>query len=242
MLKAIHDPDPSRAVIPNDGSSSAARPRPCTCRTTTTTSARTPSHGAVGSRAPWAPATSGTTSSTGPRTTTSICRRASSSSSSSARCRCATADNHEAMVVEILAKGGQSYDLQDHKDIVAATNSYIERWGFKSAFPTSEALFLSVGRKVYESWRNYLENIRLGETVDVAAISGWESTAIENHSGIVDALRGFKADPAPDEPGPTAGQRRSQSRAPWATPPARPPSRIFGSSMTAARARPARSC
>jgi hypothetical protein len=108
---------------------------------------------------------------------------------------CATADNHEAMVVEILARGGKSYDLQDHKDIVAATNSDIERWGFKSAFPTSEALFLSVGRKVYESWRNYLENIRLGETVDVAAISGWESTAIENHSGIVDVLRGFKADP-----------------------------------------------
>lgn len=108
---------------------------------------------------------------------------------------CATADNHEAMVVEILAKGGKSYDLQDHKDIVAATNSYIERWGFKSAFPTSEKLWLSVGRKVYESWRNYLENIRLGETVDVAAISGWETTSIENHSGIVDALRGFKADP-----------------------------------------------
>lgn len=109
---------------------------------------------------------------------------------------CATADNHEAMVVEILAKGGKSYDLQDHKDVVAATNSYIERWGFKPAFPTSEALFLSVGRKVYEAWRNYLENIRLGETVDVAAISGWESTSIENHSGIVDVLRGFKADPA----------------------------------------------
>jgi beta-galactosidase len=109
---------------------------------------------------------------------------------------CATADNHEAMVVEILSKGGKSYDLQDHKDVLAATNSYIERWGFKSAFPTSEALYLSVGRKVYESWRNYLENIRLGETVDIAAISGWESTSIENHSGIVDVLRGFKADPA----------------------------------------------
>jgi hypothetical protein len=108
---------------------------------------------------------------------------------------CATADNHEAMVVEILANGGKSYDLQDHKDIVAATNSYLERWGFKPAFPTSEALFLSVGRKVYESWRNYLENIRLGETVDIACVSGWESTSIENHSGVVDNLRGFKADP-----------------------------------------------
>jgi hypothetical protein len=31
--------------------------------------------------------------------------------------------------------------------------------------------------------------------VDFAAISGWESTAIENHSGIVDNLRNFKGDP-----------------------------------------------
>jgi hypothetical protein len=108
---------------------------------------------------------------------------------------CAVADNHAGMVAEILAHGGKSYDLEDHRAVVAATNSYLERWGFQKAFPTSEHLFLSIGRKAYESWRNYLENIRLGDTVDVAAISGWESTAIENHSGIVDNLRGFKADP-----------------------------------------------
>jgi hypothetical protein len=109
---------------------------------------------------------------------------------------CAVADNHPAMLVEILAKGGKSYDLEDHKAVVGPTNSYLERWGFQKAFPTSEALFLSVGRKAYEAWREYLENIRIGDSVDVAAISGWESTAIENHSGIVDVLRGFKADPA----------------------------------------------
>jgi hypothetical protein len=109
---------------------------------------------------------------------------------------CAVADNHAAMLVEILAKGGKSYDLEDHRAVVAPTNGYLERWGFNKAFPTSESLFLSVGRKAYEAWREYLENIRIGDSVDVAAISGWESTAIENHSGIVDVLRGFKADPA----------------------------------------------
>lgn len=109
---------------------------------------------------------------------------------------CAVADNHAKMVADILADGGKSYDLEDHRAIVAATNGYLERWGFQDAFPTSEHLFLSVGRKAYESWRNYLENIRLGDSVDVACISGWESTAIENHSGIVDNLRYFKADPA----------------------------------------------
>ncbi len=109
---------------------------------------------------------------------------------------CAVADNHARMVADILAHGGKSYDLEDHRAIVAAINSYLERWGFKGAFPTSEHLFLSVGRKAYESWRNYLENIRLGDSVDIACISGWESTAIENHSSIVDNLRYFKADPA----------------------------------------------
>jgi hypothetical protein len=108
---------------------------------------------------------------------------------------CAVADNHVKMVADILAHGGKSYDLEDHKVIIEKTNDYLDRWGFRKAFPTSESLFLSVGRKAYESWRNYLENIRLGETVDVACVSGWESTAIENHSGIVDNLRYFKADP-----------------------------------------------
>lgn len=108
---------------------------------------------------------------------------------------CAVADNHVKIVADILAHGGKSYDLEDHKVIVAETSAYLDRWGFRKAFPTTEALFMSIGRKAYESWGNYLENIRLGDSVDVAAISGWESTAIENHSGIVDNLRYFKADP-----------------------------------------------
>jgi len=40
-----------------------------------------------------------------------------------------------------------------------------------------------------------MENIRICDEVDFAVISGWESTAIENHSGIVDNLRNFKGDP-----------------------------------------------
>jgi hypothetical protein len=42
-----------------------------------------------------------------------------------------------------------------------------------------------------------MENARISDELDFAAISGWESTAIENHSGIVDNLRNFKSDPAP---------------------------------------------
>ena len=108
---------------------------------------------------------------------------------------CAVCDNHVGMVANILRHGGQSYDLRDHKDIVAAYNGYLDKWGFRKAFPTTEAAFLSVGRKQFLSWQEYLENIRICDQVDMAAISGWESTAIENHSGIVDNQRTPHADP-----------------------------------------------
>ncbi|HUD30759.1 MAG TPA: hypothetical protein VMQ93_17975 [Novosphingobium sp.] len=109
---------------------------------------------------------------------------------------CAVADDHAAMVETIRKGGGRSYDLADHAEILANTEAFLDRWGFRKAFPTAQDLFLSIGRKCYDAWANYMENIRIGDEVDVAAISGWETTAIENHSGIVDNLRGFKSDPA----------------------------------------------
>ena len=108
---------------------------------------------------------------------------------------CAVGDNHVKMIADILQHGGKSYDLQDHKDIVAGAASFLDKWGFRGAFPTTEGYFLSVGKKQYDSWQNYLENIRICDQVDMAAISGWESTSIENHSGIVDNLRYFHSDP-----------------------------------------------
>jgi beta-galactosidase len=114
---------------------------------------------------------------------------------------CATPDNHSLMIHQITEAysryGGTSYDLTDHKEILAATDRFLDKWGFREAFPSTESLWLSLGAKCYDTWQNYLENARLGQPLDVAVISGWESTAIENHSGIVDNLRNFKSDPTP---------------------------------------------
>ncbi len=114
---------------------------------------------------------------------------------------CATPDNHSLMIHQITdtyAKyGGTSYDLTDHKEILAAYDKFLDRWGFRKAFPSTESLWLSLGSKCYDMWQNYLENARISDNLDFAVISGWESTAIENHSGIVDNLRNFKSDPAP---------------------------------------------
>ncbi|WP_206076871.1 glycoside hydrolase family 2 TIM barrel-domain containing protein [Massilia horti] len=108
---------------------------------------------------------------------------------------CAVGDNHVKMIADIQRRGGKSYDLEDHKAIVGGAAAFLDKWGFRKAFPTTESYFLAVGKKQYDAWQNYLENIRICDQVDMAAISGWESTSIENHSGIVDNLRYFHADP-----------------------------------------------
>jgi hypothetical protein len=114
---------------------------------------------------------------------------------------CATPDNHALMVHQItetyLMYGGNSYDLTDHKEILAAYDNFLDKWKFRTAFPTAEHLFNALGKKCYDTWANYLENARISDDLDFAVISGWETTAIENHSGIVDNLRNFKSDPAP---------------------------------------------
>jgi beta-galactosidase len=112
---------------------------------------------------------------------------------------CARPDNHPLMVHQIKDTygryGGTSYDLTDHEEIIAGYEKFLDRWNFRKAFPTSEHLFRALGLTCYQSWQNYMENARISDELDFAAISGWESTAIENHSGIVDNLRNHKSDP-----------------------------------------------
>lgn len=119
---------------------------------------------------------------------------------------CAVPDNHSLMLHELADPRGTgigdqpantSYDLRDHQEIVASYDKFIDRWGFRTAFPATEKLWTSLGKKCYDTWQNYMENARISNDLDFAAISGWESTSIENHSGIVDNLRNFKSDPTP---------------------------------------------
>ncbi|WP_089408135.1 sugar-binding domain-containing protein [Granulicella rosea] len=119
---------------------------------------------------------------------------------------CATPDNHSLMLHQHADPVGtgigrqpanKSYDHVDHAEILAATDKWLDKWKFREAFPATEQLWLSIGRKCYDTWQNYMENARISNDLDFAVISGWESTSIENHSGIVDNLRNFKSDPTP---------------------------------------------
>jgi hypothetical protein len=107
----------------------------------------------------------------------------------------AVGDNHALMVEQIKARGGESYDLQDHEELANAYHKFLDKWGFRAAFPTDEAFYRSLGDKCYAFWGRVLETVRLCESNDILTMSGWESTAIENHSGILDNLRNFKGNP-----------------------------------------------
>jgi beta-galactosidase len=109
----------------------------------------------------------------------------------------AAPDNHAGLLRQIARHGGHSYDKHDHEEILRAYETFLDRWNFRAAFPTSDKLFLSLGRRAYESWGQFMENVRICDENDMAAISGWESTAMENHSGLVDNFRDFKSDPRP---------------------------------------------
>jgi hypothetical protein len=108
----------------------------------------------------------------------------------------ASPDDHTAMVNWYKTNRRSGYDLAAHETIVAAYEKFLDDYQFRSAFPSAEKLFLEAGAKHYFSAAHLLENARICDNVDYIVLSGWESTTIDDHSGMVDSLRELKADPA----------------------------------------------
>ena len=108
----------------------------------------------------------------------------------------ASPDDHAAIVNWYKTHHQTGYDLAAHEALLAAYNKFLDDHHFRSAFPTAETLFRQAGAKHYFSAAHLLENARMCNAVDYIVLSGWESTTIDDHSGLVDALRQLKADPA----------------------------------------------
>jgi hypothetical protein len=87
------------------------------------------------------------------------------------------------------------WDGQQMIDHYNAFDKFLTKKGFKTAFKTVDELCLSFGAVSYYLQGRMIENIRISNTIDGYATNGWESTKLENHSGIVDVYRNFKADP-----------------------------------------------
>jgi hypothetical protein len=105
-------------------------------------------------------------------------------------------DNHALTLNSIREGGGHSYDSEDHEGVLAAYNRFLDKWKFRSTFPTAADLFADAGNKLYETWGRILQVIRTDDASDYLVINGWEDQPIDSHSGLVDNQRNFKGDPA----------------------------------------------
>jgi hypothetical protein len=88
------------------------------------------------------------------------------------------------------------YDLAAAEVRLAAYDAFLDKYNFRSAFPTASSLFQAVGARHYFDAAHIIENARIADANDYIALTGWESTTVDNNSGLVDALRHLKGDPA----------------------------------------------
>jgi hypothetical protein len=109
----------------------------------------------------------------------------------------ASPDDHAAMAAWYKSNHRTGYDREAHEAILSAYNDFLDQRGFRSAFPSAEGLFREAGNKHYFSAAHVLENARICNDLDYIVLSGWESTTIDDHSGMVDSLRLLKGDPSP---------------------------------------------
>jgi hypothetical protein len=107
----------------------------------------------------------------------------------------ATPDDYDKLVHSFDAAHPDGYELADMTKILNGYHQFLDKWGFRQAFPTDSSLFQSIGYRTYFFWQRVVEQTRIDNANDGLAISGWESTTIDNHSGLLDNHRFFKGDP-----------------------------------------------
>ncbi|HUO08391.1 MAG TPA: glycoside hydrolase family 2 TIM barrel-domain containing protein [Phycisphaerae bacterium] len=107
----------------------------------------------------------------------------------------ASPDDHSAVARWYAEREKPGYDRLAAETIRDSYQKFIDTYGFDAAFPTAESLFLGAGNKHYFSAARIFENARISDPVDYIVLSGWESTIIDNHSGMTDALRNLKGNP-----------------------------------------------
>ncbi|MES2277879.1 MAG: sugar-binding domain-containing protein [Bacteroidota bacterium] len=107
----------------------------------------------------------------------------------------ATPDNYEQLAHSFDKKNPDGYEKEDAAQVLNGYHSFIDKWGFRKAFPTDSSLFTAIGYRTYYFWKKMVEQSRIDNNNDYLVISGWESTTIDNHSGLVDNHRFLKGDP-----------------------------------------------
>jgi hypothetical protein len=108
----------------------------------------------------------------------------------------ASPDNDAATVKWYHDNSVPGYNRAAAETRLAAYEAFLDKYQFRSAFPTAESLFEAAAAKHYFVAAHIVENARIADANDYIAITGWEATTVDNHSGIISALRQVKSDPA----------------------------------------------
>jgi beta-galactosidase len=108
----------------------------------------------------------------------------------------ATPDNYAHLIHSFDKAHPGGYELADMRQILGGYHRFLDKWGFRKAFPSDSSLFDAIGYRTYYFWKRIIEQTRMDDTNDYLVVSGWESTTIDNHSGLVDNHRFFKGNPA----------------------------------------------
>ena len=104
-------------------------------------------------------------------------------------------DASEKITQEYRKTGQPGYDRAYQEQMTSVYNKFLDDYGFRADYPTATSLFQAIGNSSYFFWQKALENGRMSDANDELVVSGWESTAIDNHTGLVDVHRNFRADP-----------------------------------------------
>lgn len=97
---------------------------------------------------------------------------------------------------ELSGTARLGWDGQVYRDWHQIVENYLTVFGFRAAFPTADDWSRALGAVSLEHQGRKIEDHRICDANDGYAINGWEAQIIDNHSGIVDAFRNPKADPA----------------------------------------------
>jgi beta-galactosidase len=108
----------------------------------------------------------------------------------------ATPDNYDQLLHSFDKRHPDGYEKEDMTGVLNGYHGFLDKWNFRKAFPTDSSLFTAIGYRMYYFWKKMVEQSRIDNNNDYLVISGWESTTIDNHSGLVDNHRFFKGDPA----------------------------------------------
>ena len=94
----------------------------------------------------------------------------------------------------LMVTSASGFREMEHLDWYDYYDNWLDDSGFRSAYPTVDALTMSLGRNLHYFHGRNMENIRISNIADAVNINGWGSAS--TRTDIVDMYRNPTSDPA----------------------------------------------